>query len=182
MSGAEDQDDPLSAPVARAGSGGLDRLADTARCYAQASAADNTRRAYAADWAHFTRWCRLKGAAPLPPSPELIGLYLADLAASKGSTQPLSVGSIERRLSGLGWNFSQRGQPLDRRDRHIATVLAGIRRRHGRPPVQKAAVTAEDILSVAKDLLKEDALAIILVGKPESITADKTVTELPNVE
>ena len=44
------------------------------------------------------------------------------------------------------------------------------------------AVTAEDILSVAKDLLKEDALAIILVGKPESITADKTVTELPNVE
>ncbi|MAY88171.1 MAG: integrase [Pseudooceanicola sp.] len=168
MSGAEDQDDPLSAPVARAGSGGLERLADTARGYAQASAADNTRRAYAADWAHFTRWCRLKGAAPLPPSSELIGLYLADLAAPEGSTRPLSVGSIERRLSGLGWNFSQRGQPLDRSDRHIATVLAGIRRRHGRPPVQKAAVTAEDILAMVatlpRDLRGLRDRAILLLG------------------
>lgn len=168
MSGAEDQEEPRSAPVARAGSGGLDRLADTARGYAQASAADNTRRAYAADWAHFTRWCRLKGAAPLPPSPELIGLYLADLAAPKGSSRALSVGSIERRLSGLGWNFTQRGQPLDRSDRHIATVLAGIRRRHGRPPVQKAAVTAEDILAMVatlpRDLRGLRDRAILLLG------------------
>ena len=26
-------------------------------------------------------------------------------------------------------------EPLEIRDRHIATVLAGIRRRHGRPPL-----------------------------------------------
>ncbi|MFU8866285.1 MAG: tyrosine-type recombinase/integrase, partial [Rhodobacterales bacterium] len=36
--------------------------------------------------------------------------------------------------------------------RHIATVLAGIKRRHGRPPVQKEAILAEDILAMVATL------------------------------
>lgn len=31
--------------------------------------------------------------------------------------------TIERRLSALTWNYAQRGTPLDRKDRHIATGL-----------------------------------------------------------
>ena len=50
-----------------------------------------------------------------------------------------SVSTIERRLSSLSWNYAQRGQPLDRKDRHIATVMAGIRNRHAAPPRQKEA-------------------------------------------
>lgn len=49
------------------GSGSLDRLVDTARDYARAAASDNTLKAYAKDWTHFARWCRMKGAEPLPP-------------------------------------------------------------------------------------------------------------------
>lgn len=71
----------LSLPSFVAGSGTLDRLVDTARDYARAAVSDNTLRAYAKDWAHFARWCRMKGAEPLPPSAEMIGLYLADLAS-----------------------------------------------------------------------------------------------------
>jgi hypothetical protein len=41
---------------------------------------------------------------------------------------------------------AQRGQPLDRADRHIAEVMSGIRRRHARPPDQKEAVFADDLL------------------------------------
>lgn len=150
------------------GSGTLDRLVDTARNYARAALSENTLKAYARDWAHYTRWCRMKGAEPLPPSPELIGLYLADLATDSPSLPALSVSTIERRLSGLAWNCAQRGFGLDRRNRHIATVLAGIRRKHARPPVQKEAILAGDILAMVAtlphDLRGLRDRAILLLG------------------
>ena len=159
---------PVAKPTDLAGSGSLDRLAETARNDGRAAASHNTRSAYAHDWAHFSRWCRFRGAAPLPPSPELIGLYLADLAAPQGKTPPLSVRTIERRLSGLAWNYAQRGLTLDRRDRHIAAVLAGIRRKHARPPVQKAAIDAADIramiATLPHDLRGLRDRAMLLIG------------------
>jgi len=155
-------------PSSLAGSGTLDRLVDTARDYARAAASDNTLKAYAKDWAHFARWYRMKGAEPLPPSSEMIGLYLADLASGSGPSPALSVSTIERRLSGLAWNYAQRGFALDRKNRHIATVLAGIKRKHARPPVQKEAILAEDILAMVAtlpfDLRGLRDRAILLLG------------------
>ena len=170
----QEESDDIVLPSHVAGSGTLDRLVDTARDYARAAASDNTRRAYANDWAHFARWCRMKGSEPLPPSPEMIGLYLADLASGSGSfplppaSRPLSVSTIDRRLSGLAWNYAQRGFSLDRKNRHIATVLAGIKRKHARPPVQKEAILAEDILAMVAtlpfDLRGLRDRAILLLG------------------
>ena len=158
----------LNLPSFVAGSGSLDRLVDTARDYARAAASDNTLKAYAKDWAHFARWCRIKGAEPLPPSSEMIGLYLADLASGAGPSPALSVSTIDRRLSGLAWNYAQRGFALDRKNRHIATVLAGIKRKHARPPVQKEAILAEDILAMVAtlpyDLRGLRDRAILLLG------------------
>jgi integrase len=142
----------IALPSHVAGSGALDRLVDTARDYVKASTAENTNKAYAADWKHFARWCWLKGADPLPPSPEMVGLYLTDLAAPTNGTPALSVSTIDRRLSGLTWNYTQRGFALDRKDRHIATVLAGIKRRHARPPAQKSAILPEDIQAMVATL------------------------------
>ena len=146
------ESDTITLPSHIAGSGTLDRLVDTARDYAKASTAENTNKAYAADWKHFARWCRLKGTDPLPPSPEMIGLYLTDLAAPTNGSPALSVTTIDRRLSGLAWNYAQRGLTLDRRNRHVATVLAGIKRKHARPPVQKEAILPEDILAMIATL------------------------------
>ncbi|KDB04703.1 hypothetical protein U879_05345, partial [Defluviimonas sp. 20V17] len=158
----------IALPSHLAGSGTLDRLVETARDYARQAASENTLKAYANDWSHFTRWCRMRGAEPLPPSPELIGLYIADLAAPGGKAPTLSVSTIERRLSGLSWGYAQRGQPLDRKDRHIASVLAGIRRRHARPPAQKEAILAEDIRAMVailpQDLWGLRDRAILLLG------------------
>lgn len=151
-----------------AGSGSLDRLVDTARAYARQATAPNTNVAYKRDWAHFSSWCRRRGADPVPPSPEMIGLYIANCAAPDTGTPALSVATIERRLSGLAWQYTQRGYTLDRKDRHIATVLAGIRRAHARPPVQKEAVLAEDIramiATLPHDLRGLRDRAILLVG------------------
>ena len=143
---------PIALPDHVAGSGTLDRLVDTAREYARAAASENTLKAYAKDWAHFTRWCGMKGTEPLPPVPEMIGLYLADLASGAGPSPALSVSTIDRRLSGLAWSYAQRGFTLDRKNRHIATVLAGIKRKHACPPVQKEAILAEDIVAMVATL------------------------------
>ncbi|EAQ10889.1 site-specific recombinase XerD [Maritimibacter alkaliphilus HTCC2654] len=165
---AREESDDIALPSHVAGSGTLDRLVDTARDYARAAASDNTLKAYAKDWAHFTHWSRMKGAEPLPPSTEMVGLYLADLASGSGLSPALSVSTIDRRLSGLAWNYAQRGFTLDRKNRHIATVLAGIKRKHARPPVQKEAILAEDILAMVAtlpyDLRGLRDRAILLVG------------------
>ena len=160
----------LPAEIARSGT--LDRLVETARDYARAADSENTLKAYAKDWAHFARWCRMRGADPLPCSPQLIGLYIADLAAPQGqasrSPPALSVSSIERRLSGLAWGYVQRGERLDRKDRHISSVLAGIRRKHARPPVQKEAILPEDLIdmlaTLPHDLRGLRDRAILLIG------------------
>jgi integrase len=152
----------------------VETLVETATAYAKAASSENTRSAYAKDWRHFTSWCRREGFDPLPPSSQTIGLYIAacasgtDIGDTKREVPPLSVATIERRLSGLAWNFTQRGVPLDRSDRHISTVLAGIRRKHGKPPRQKEAILGDDIKAMV-DTLGHDLRglrdrAILLLG------------------
>lgn len=160
--------EPIGVPDLVARSGTLNRLVETARDYASHATSENTNKAYTKDWAHFSSWCRRRSADPLPPSPELIGLYITNCAAPDTNARALSVTTIERRLSGLAWHYQQRGFTLDRRDRHIATVLAGIRRKHAKPPLQKEAVLAHDILAMIAtltyDLRGLRDRAILLIG------------------
>ncbi|WP_349438039.1 site-specific integrase [Pararhizobium sp. A13] len=132
----------------------LEHLTERARGYVAAASSANTRRAYASDWKHFAAWCRRQNVAPLPPEPQIVGLYITACASGTvtGDKKPNSVSTIERRLSSLSWNYAQRGQPLDRRDRHIATVMAGIRNTHAKPPVQKEAVMPQDIIAMLETL------------------------------
>ena len=128
-------------------------LAETARDYARAATSPNTTRAYAADWRHYSAWARRQNLPALPPDPQVLGLYIAACASGAAGAKPKnSVSTIERRLSALMWNFAQRGQPMDRKDRHVATVLAGVRRTQGRPPEQKEAVLPEHLLAMIATL------------------------------
>ncbi|MEO3388319.1 site-specific integrase [Mesorhizobium sp. CAU 1741] len=132
----------------------LEDLATRARAYVEAASSPNTRRAYAADWKHFASWCRRQGLPLLPPDPQTVGLYITACAAgtASGDRKANSVSTIERRLSSLSWNYAQRALPLDRRDRHIATVMAGIRNRHAAPPRQKEAILPEDLIAMLETL------------------------------
>jgi integrase len=159
----------------------FEKLVDTAKDYARGAKAENTNRAYAADWRDYLSWCGWHAVPPLPPEPQTIGLYLAACASNAwpgrapdhqidpiSQKEPPAAGTIERRLSGLLWNFNQRGFALDRSDRHIAEVLAGIRRKHARPPRAKEAILAEDLLAMAgtlgRDLRGLRDRAILLIG------------------
>lgn len=132
----------------------LDALADRARDYVEAASSANTRRAYASDWKHFSAWTRRQNLLVFPPDPQTVGLYITACASGKvtGDKKSNSVATIERRLSSLTWNYTQRGQPLNRKDRHIATVLAGIRNSHAKPPVQKEAILPENLLAMLETL------------------------------
>jgi integrase len=148
----------------------LEAVVEAAAGYAKAASSENTQTAYAKDWRHFTCWCRREGFDPLPPSSQVIGLYIGACAAGdpKHGAPALSVATIERRLSGLAWNFTECGQPMDRADGHIATVLAGIRREHAKPPRQKEPLLGDDLLAMiatlGHDLRGMRDRAILLLG------------------
>ena len=117
--GAEDREPEGAAPetqgsganppalLASAGrlSGRLATLAETAKAYARSAQADNTRRAYAADWKMFASWLRRQGLSETPADPEAVGLYLAAQVERGGAE--LSVSTLERRLSGIAWRYRQ---------------------------------------------------------------------------
>ncbi|CUX68969.1 site-specific integrase [Agrobacterium rhizogenes] len=153
----------LPSPLPEAGAAlpaHLEQLADQARNYVEAASSANTRKAYASDWKHFSGWCRRQGLEILPPNPHTVGLYITACAggsdtasgAAIAGRKPNSVTTIERRLSAITWNYAQRGLPLDRKDRHIATVLAGIRNTHAAPPRQKEAVLPEHLIAMLETL------------------------------
>ncbi|QGJ79094.1 integrase [Sinorhizobium meliloti] len=132
----------------------LQDLTDRARGYVEAASSTNTRRAYAADWKHFSAWCRRSNLAPLPPDPHIVGLYITACASgtAERGMKLNTVSTIERRLAAIGWNCAQRGTPLDRKNRAIATVLAGIRNKHAAPPRQKEALLPEDLIAMLETL------------------------------
>jgi integrase len=145
----------------------LDRLAEHARDFAAARAADNTRRAYGFDWGVFQRWCDKKGLDPSVPSPEVVGLFLTAMATGDG-LKKAAASTIERRLSALTTTYRSLGTPLDRDDRHVVDVLAGIKRKIGQPPVKKQALYSEDVIAMLgflpQTLRGLRDRAIILIG------------------
>lgn len=136
----------------------LQDLTERARGYVEAASSANTRKAYAADWKHFSAWCRRQNLSPLPPDPEIVGLYITACASGSAvgtatrNGNPNTVSTIERRLAAIGWNCTQRGMPLDRKNRAIATVMAGIRKTHAAPPRQKEAILPEDLIAMLETL------------------------------
>jgi integrase len=131
----------------------LEGLAGQARTYAAAKDSANTARAYASDWRQFESWCRRQGLDAGVPDAQIVGLYLAAEIARRGpGGKPITVSTLERRLAAVTAHYRSAGAPLDRGDRHIVDVLAGIRRTHGRPPRQKEAVLAKDVLDMVATL------------------------------
>jgi hypothetical protein len=80
----------------------LEQLAERARVYVEAASSSNTRKAYASDWKHFAAWCRRQNVAPLPPDPQVVGLYITACASGtaergmKANTCPPSNGAFRR--------------------------------------------------------------------------------------
>ena len=92
-----------------------------ARAFAERAEAENTKRAYRADWRCFRSWCAGRGLDALPSDVGTVTLYVADKAAPSDGSAPLKVSTQERRLSaisqahriaGLASPASKREEPL----------------------------------------------------------------------
>lgn len=131
------------------------------RTYLAAEKSQNTRRAYAADWAHFAAWCGAAGCAPLPAAPIDVATYLSALADSG-----LKAKTIQRRTAAIRSAHLAAGHEPPTNAEGVKAVMRGIRRTLGISKLKKAPATAEIIAK----LLYPDTLAgirdraIVLVG------------------
>jgi site-specific recombinase XerD len=142
----------------------LKSAVEAAQRFAGMATADNTQRAYTADWADFSAWCAAQGLESLPARPETVGLYCAALAEThKPST-------ITRRLAAIAKQYRNSGleSPASLRHSAVHDVIAGIRREKGTKPDQKRALATEElrrmITAIPEDLLGLRDRALLLIG------------------
>lgn len=118
----------------------VDLETERADAYARAARADNTHRAYTADWMIFTAWCAERGERTLPASAELVRRFVA-WEADRGR----SPATIERRVAAIGHyhrakNFvAPTAQPDAGR---LRETMAGIRNSRGGKKTRKRAADA----------------------------------------
>lgn len=91
-----------SPPVASETTGAIAK----ARQYLRAAAgAENTKRAYRADWRDFAGWCEDHDRIPLPAEPATVALYLADRAGE------LAHSTLERRRAAIARLHREANEP-----------------------------------------------------------------------
>ena len=119
--------------------------------YLVAADAPSTVRAYTADWAHFSLWCRARDLAPMPAFPELVGDYLADLG------EGYARATLRRKVAAIARATRHAGHPLDTRHPSIRDVLRGIGRTHGGPPKRAQALATEEVQKLVATCADEPA-------------------------
>ena len=112
--------------------------------------AENTRRAYARDWATFEAWCSMLGAEPLPASVETVCRYLTDLSlrVDEGGRPLVSPPSMKRYLSSISYEHKRHGLESPTRRDAVLTRLAGIVRDRQHEPRQMRAFLMEDVQTI----------------------------------
>jgi len=121
-------------------------LVDRVGEYLENAMADNTRRAYASDWADFAAWCAARGRAALPAAPETLALYLAAL----GERAKLST--VTRRMSAIRWQHREAHVDCATAHAGVGDLLAGLRRTKRVAPRRKKALLVEELRALVENL------------------------------
>lgn len=131
--------------------------------YAALSRAENTRRAYAADWNDWSRHCAARSWATLPAEPATVAAYLAGMADAGRK-----VATIRRRLVAIGVAHKMAGYQSPADAAAVRTTVEGIERKLGAAPLKKAALTVDLIAKALKripdDLTGKRDRALLTVG------------------
>ena len=103
----------------------LEAVGAKATEYLKKSRANNTRRAYRADWADFEAWCAKYRRPAMPAAPETVAFYLAD------RSQELKTSTLQRRLATIAEAHRAAGFDPPTKATEVRLVWAGIRREKG---------------------------------------------------
>ncbi|MAS53160.1 MAG: integrase [Pimelobacter sp.] len=128
--------------------------AGAARAFAEQAKAENTKRAYRADWRCFRSWCGERGLDALPADPRTVTLYVADKAAPSDGSAPLKVSTLERRLSAISQAHRMSGlpSPASTREEPLHSVWAGLVRTKGRAKDKVAPALTPDVVAMVEAL------------------------------
>jgi site-specific recombinase XerD len=121
----------------------LAKLVDRARGFAADGRAGSTKKAYRANFRSFEAWCSSQGVAAMPARPELVALYATALA-----DVGRRVSTIERAVTAIAQVHRSHGVDWSRSHPALTEVLAGIRRRLGTAPLQKAPVVDQKLIAL----------------------------------
>jgi site-specific recombinase XerD len=141
----------------------LRQTATQAEAYAANALAKNTRRAYTADWTHYTAWCAEHSLEALPATPETVAMYLTHLAH-----EGYAAATLARRLVAIRKAHELKGHESPTRSAKVRTVHSGIRRTIGTAQEGKAPAVTEDVREMLRKtprtLLGTRDRALILLG------------------
>ena len=115
----------------------------------RSSKAENTLRAYQADFKHFTGFCVKNGLNSMPTEPKILALYLTHLSAtSKFST-------LKRRIASISVIHKLKGHYLDTKHPIIMENLLGIKRVKGTNQKSKKPLLINNLKEIINVLDKE---------------------------
>jgi integrase len=142
---------------------GLALLTPAVRSYVESSKASNTRRAYASHWRAFEAFCNHRGLASLPTSPEaVIGFIVHQAETGKRPS------TIQAQLAAIGFAHKSTEHPNPCDSIKVQTAIAGVRRKLGTRPRQKAPATLDVVrdlvVGLPNDLRGKRDRAILLTG------------------
>lgn len=115
-------------------------LQESANRYAQASRAVGTRKSYALKMRQFTEFCEPLGATAVPADPEIVKLYIAQLADSG-----IVPSSINQFLSAIGEAHERVGLSSPRFHPVVQQVWKGVKRTKGTRAVGMKPLLVEHI-------------------------------------
>jgi integrase len=145
--GALPEDDPLWS------------AAEAAKAYAARSQAENTVDAYKSDWEHFERWCLSRRVPSMPSTPQVVALYLAEIARGGwNGEKPRKAATILRRLAAINACHKRESKflPASQKYPEISVVLQGILRTEGTAQTAKRPLT----LKMADKMLDQETVPL----------------------
>ena len=114
------------------------------------SKAQNTLRAYQADFRDFTNFCSQNGFKEMPTNPKILSLYLTHLSSSS------KYSTLKRRLASIGVLHKMKGHYIDTKHPIIVENLMGIKRKKGINQKGKKPLLIKD-LKLIIDVLDESS-------------------------
>ena len=129
------------------------------------SKAQNTLRAYQADFKDFSSFCARNGFKSLPTEPKIIALYLTHLSSfSKFST-------LKRRIASIKVVHKLKGHYIDAKHPIITENIMGIKRKLGVKQTSKKPILINDLKNIINvidqeknEIKKYQNKAMILIG------------------
>ncbi len=148
--------------VTLAQQGGISATISKARDYVTLSKSVNTRRAYQSDLRHFVAWCSENSFASIPTAPDVLALYITDLA------ECCRVSTIQRRIASISEANKAAGHESPSKHTLVRCIMSGIRRDKGCAQRGKSPILTDDIRKIGLSLPASIAgirdKALLLVG------------------